>query len=145
MLFRKGAIIWQRYWSLVINIFRDLCFRIGPFQDSVAYKNVAHKKASISVTFLKKNDGEKCPTARIKEEAVCQEAAAELGLSWGASWAGLSSPGGCVFANDGRSKVYFNNVLTADGINPKYAEICTGGHTKLTRFLFYTQHFYKQH
>ena len=38
MLVRKGAIIWKRSWSLVLNIFQDLCLRIGRFQASVAYK-----------------------------------------------------------------------------------------------------------
>ena len=32
MLLRKSAIIWQRSWSLVLNIFRDSCFRIGHFR-----------------------------------------------------------------------------------------------------------------
>ena len=32
MLVRKSAIIWQRSWSLVLNIFRDLCFGVGQSQ-----------------------------------------------------------------------------------------------------------------
>ena len=44
MLVRKSKIIWQRSWSLVLNIYGDLCFRLGEFQASVAYKSVAHKK-----------------------------------------------------------------------------------------------------
>ena len=38
MLFRMSAIIWQWSWSWVLNIFRDLCSRIGRFQARVAYK-----------------------------------------------------------------------------------------------------------
>ena len=46
MLLRNSAIIWQMYWSLVLNIFQDLCFRIqaSVSQASVAYKSVAYKK-----------------------------------------------------------------------------------------------------
>ena len=47
MLVRKIAIIWQSSWSLVFNIFRDLCFRIGLFQASVGYKNIAYKRKSV--------------------------------------------------------------------------------------------------
>ena len=28
MLVRKSAIIWERSWSLVLNIFRDLCLKV---------------------------------------------------------------------------------------------------------------------
>ena len=45
MLFRKSETIWKRSWSLVLNIFRDLCFRIGHFRLSDAFKSVAYKKA----------------------------------------------------------------------------------------------------
>ena len=38
MLVNKSAIIWQMSWSLVLNIFRDLCFRISQFRASVAYE-----------------------------------------------------------------------------------------------------------
>ena len=37
---RKSAIIWKRSWGLVLNIFRDLCFRIGQYQANVAYESV---------------------------------------------------------------------------------------------------------
>ena len=30
----------EKVWSLVLNIFRNLCSRIGQFQDSAAYKKV---------------------------------------------------------------------------------------------------------
>ena len=36
-------------WSLVLNIFRDFCFKISHFQTSVVYKIVAYKKACITV------------------------------------------------------------------------------------------------
>ena len=58
---------------------------------------------------------------------MCKKAASELGLTWGNPWNDPTDVPGCIIANDGRSKVYFNTALTATGSNPKYAEICRGG------------------
>ena len=79
-------------------------------------------------SYRRKKDSEKCPTSsRITLESICKKAADELGLSWDHSWHGPTDAPGCIFANDGRSKVYFNTVLNANGHNEKYAEICTTG------------------
>ena len=81
-----------------------------------------------AASFQKKNDGEKFPSsARITLESICKKAADKLGLSWAHSWSGPTDVPGCIFANDGRSKVYFNTALNANGQNEKYAEICTTG------------------
>ena len=50
MLFWKSKIIWKRSWSLVLSIFRNLWFKVGQFQPSVAYKSVAYKnKKNINI------------------------------------------------------------------------------------------------
>ena len=82
---------------------------------------------SVSAEFEKKNDGEQCPTSRIKQERVCKKAADVLGLVWGDSWHGPGNEPGCFIANDGRSTVHFNTALSATGYNAKYAEICIKG------------------
>ena len=94
-------------------------------------RNIIHDRNIyfIGGSFRKTKDGEKCPTPdRIVSEYTCKKASDELGLSWGYSWSGPGSTPGCIFANDGRSKVFFNTVLSAAGSNAKYAEICTGQH-----------------
>ena len=83
--------------------------------------------APASESYRKLGDGSKCPTGkRIQSETVCKEAASELKLSWASSYSDKSDVPGCIFANDGRSKVYFNTFLAATGSNPRYAEICSG-------------------
>ena len=73
---------------------------------------------------------------RIVVEENCKAAAKKLGLKYKQSWSGPTSTPGCIFANDGRSEVYFNTVLEAKGTNPKYAEICTTGRRFIV-FSFY--------
>jgi len=41
-------------------------------------------------------------------ETKCKAAAAQLGYAWGQSWNGPNDFPGCIFAEDGRKKVYFN-------------------------------------
>ena len=79
--------------------------------------------------FYKRNDGKTCPIPlRITSESLCMKAANHLRLTWGESFdnpVGDNQPG-CFFANDGRSKVFFNRNLKAYGLVATYAEICTG-------------------
>ena len=72
------------------------------------------------------NDGEKCPSKRIKTVEDCKEGASQLGVTYGGAWSGPKDVPGCVFANDGRRTVYFNTASGATGSNPKYAEVCKG-------------------
>ena len=79
-----------------------------------------------ATSYEKKKDGEQCPIhRRIKTESECKSAADELGWVWGHTWFGPLDVPGCIFANDGRSKVFFNVAADATGSNPQYAEICT--------------------
>ena len=48
MIFRKSAIVWQRSWSLVLNIFRDSCFGIGHFQAVLLIKVLLIKKKRVA-------------------------------------------------------------------------------------------------
>ena len=54
-------------------------------------------------------------------------AAKELGLPYGDGFDGTTNPAGCIYANDGRSTVFFNKVLTANGEQANWAELCFTG------------------
>merc|ERR1711962_1986782 len=56
----------------------------------------------------------------------CKAAAEELGLVWAGSWNGPNDFPGCLHAEDGRNKVYFNTSPNPrrTNLNPKYAAIC---------------------
>jgi len=69
-------------------------------------------------------NGNQCPAGRIKKAATCQAAAKALGLTWKGTWEKQSDTPGCIYADDGRSAVFFNTALDATGKNSKYAEIC---------------------
>merc|ERR1719161_1758491 len=69
-------------------------------------------------------NGNQCPAGRIKKAAICQAAAKALGLTWKGTWEKQSDTPGCIYADDGRSAVFFNTALDATGTNSKYAEIC---------------------
>jgi len=69
-------------------------------------------------------DGDGCNSGRITDELTCMKATEELGGTYGKSYSIRSDPPGCLFANDGRYKVYFNTDLQANGHNSKYQEIC---------------------
>ena len=66
----------------------------------------------------------------IESEAKCKAAASQLGLQWGQSWNGRDDFPGCLLAEDGRNKVYFNTspypTYSRSKLNPKYAAICEG-------------------
>jgi len=78
--------------------------------------------------FIKMADGNLCDNIQstITTEAKCQKAGKELRLSWAKSYNKAGSFPGCFFANDGRSKVYFNESPKASKTvtNAKYAAIC---------------------
>jgi len=69
-------------------------------------------------------DGDGCNSGRITDEQECKTATQALGGTYGNKWYGKSDAPGCVYANDGRNKVYFNMELNANGHNSKYQEIC---------------------
>ena len=64
----------------------------------------------------------------IRSENECKAAAEELGLIWDKSWDGPNDFPGCLHAEDGRNKVYFNNSPIPGRTNLKatYAAICKG-------------------
>ena len=75
------------------------------------------------------SDGELCPSGyEITSESDCIAAAYNLQLEWQGSWEGHDDFPNCLFANDGRSKVYFNlspkPSKTVHGGMLKYAAIC---------------------
>jgi len=77
--------------------------------------------------FVKVSNGEHCPTMeqRITAESDCILAASALGLEWALSWNGVNDVPGCIFADDGRSLVYWNSAQNnRDVFNSQYAEIC---------------------
>ena len=76
---------------------------------------------------MKLENGQICQSdTNIISEQDCIAAAVLLDLSWGDSWDGPDDFPGCLFADDGRSLVYFNlspNPATSN-FNYKYAGIC---------------------
>jgi len=62
----------------------------------------------------------------ITSENECKAAAKELGLVWAGSWNGPNDFPGCLYAEDGRNKVYFNTSPNPrrTNLNPNYAAIC---------------------
>ena len=62
----------------------------------------------------------------ITSEQDCIAAANSLGLDWALSWNGPNNFPGCLFADDGRSKVYFNLSPSpaTSNLNTRYAGIC---------------------
>ena len=77
--------------------------------------------------FVKVSNGEHCPTMeqRITSESDCILAASALGLEWALSWNGVNDVPGCIFADDGRSLVYWNSAQNNNDVfNSQYAEIC---------------------
>ena len=58
----------------------------------------------------------------------CKAAGEKRGFQWGNSWNGSGGFPGCVYADDGRNKVYFN-ISPRPGsknLNEKYYAICKG-------------------
>ena len=55
-------------------------------------------------------------------------ASAKLGLIWHRAWNGPDEFPGCLYAEDGRNKVYFNVSPNPrrTNLNPEYAAICKG-------------------
>ena len=74
------------------------------------------------------SSGELCSSGRgIKSEQECRKAAETLQMPFAKSWNGNNDFPGCLIANDGRNKVYFNLSPYPSNIanNPKYGAICT--------------------
>ena len=89
------------------------------------------------------SDGELCPSGyEITSESDCIAAADNLQLEWQGSWEGHDDFPNCLFANDGRSKVYFNlspkPSKTVHGGMLKYAAICQKPSKLLGVFFFIT-------
>ena len=71
--------------------------------------------------------GELCSYERgIKSEQECREAAETLQMEFATAWNGNNAFPGCLIANDGRNKVYFNLSPTPSTTanNPAYGAIC---------------------
>jgi len=88
---------------------------------------------SSSTHFFKLHDGQQCMDAAnsqlITDEKTCRDAAKQLGYQYETSghWTAVGDFPGCLHANDGRNKVYFNTASASEatGWNAKYAAICT--------------------
>jgi len=73
--------------------------------------------------------GTLCSATGSKEmtsENKCKAAGEKLGLVWAHSWNGPNDFPGCLHAEDGRNRVYFNTSPhpRRTNLNPKYAAIC---------------------
>jgi len=70
--------------------------------------------------------GEYCPAGRdIVDEAECRKAATVVGKMYGKSWNGAGDHKYCLYADDGRIKVFFNNANTfSPRPNRNYASVC---------------------
>lgn len=72
--------------------------------------------------------GEYCPHGHdITTARGCSMAAKSLGLDWAVSWYGPTDHQYCVYADDGRNKVYFNTAGSDAASSPpkkRYASIC---------------------
>jgi len=90
------------------------------------------KGQATGANYVKMNDGQRCANGRITDESTCIQAASALGYVYSNSWNGPTDVVGCIHANDGRNKMYFNTALTATGHNPRYAEVCVNGYVIIT-------------
>ena len=64
----------------------------------------------------------------ITSEKECKAAGEKRGMQWGNLWNGPGGFPGCIYADDGRNKVYFN-ISPRPGrtnLNDKYSAICKG-------------------
>ena len=71
--------------------------------------------------------GQLCSYGRgIKSEQECRKAAETLKMEFDTAWTGNNDFPGCLIANDGRNKVYFNLSPTPNTTanNPAYGAIC---------------------
>ena len=78
--------------------------------------------------YYKSTNGQYCPSGEdLMNEEVCIEAATSLGLNYETAWYGLNSWHYCLFADDGRSTVYFNTAgenTSPTPITSNYASLC---------------------
>ena len=89
------------------------------------------KSLSITVGAKKIQRGTLCSVTGLKEitsENECKAAGENLGLVWAHSWNGPNDFPGCLYAEDGRNKVYFNTSPNPrrTNLSPNYAAICEG-------------------
>ena len=73
--------------------------------------------------------GTLCSTQNLDEitsATQCKDAGEQLGLKWNGTWDGPNDFPGCIYAEDGRNKVYFNTNAKPRRTNLKktYAAIC---------------------
>ena len=67
----------------------------------------------------------------IESEEKCKQAAEALELQWAASWNGPNDIPACLYADDGRNKVYYNlSPGIRTNLNPKYSALCRAKGTK---------------
>ena len=82
-------------------------------------------------TYARTADGQYCTghLAPLTTEATCRAAGEALGLTWEGPWHGVNKHCYCTFANDGRSKLYFNTAGTScsDTPHPTYQSVCLQG------------------
>ena len=64
--------------------------------------------------------------AEIESADQCKAAGESLGLKWGDAWDGPNDFPGCLYADDGRSEVWFNTSPTPGRTNlpQTFAAIC---------------------
>ena len=73
----------------------------------------------------------------IESEEECKAAGAKLGLIWHRAWNGPDEFPGCLYAEDGRNKVYFNVSPNPrrTNLNHEYAAICKGTRIRICLIL----------
>ena len=82
--------------------------------------------------------GTYCPDGEdVTTEAECRQAAIDLSIQFASAWNGSGSHKYCIYADDGRNKIFFNSSPTpANTPSPKYGSICFGSKNNLFTFQF---------
>ena len=115
-------------------------FNFGATKEQIWFNGLVHfyciifsNYTYIPGSYIRTADGKLCTEQglEIASENECKAAASELSLTWAYAWTGPGDFPGCLFANDGRSKVYFNLSPNPgrERVNNKYAAICRSGNT----------------
>ena len=121
--------------AVIISTFRKLCYSTLNLKVTFFSNKHVTLKHFIFIQLVtssqKIEPGTLCSTKGLDEitsENDCKAAGEKRGLQWGNSWNGPGGHPGCVYADDGRNKVYFN-ISPRPGrtkLNDKYSAICKG-------------------
>mmetsp|Transcript_5331 Transcript_5331/g.20063 ORF Transcript_5331/g.20063 Transcript_5331/m.20063 type:complete len:782 (-) Transcript_5331:125-2470(-) len=84
--------------------------------------------AKAGTEYFRTADHQHCPAgADVSSEAECRSAAESLGVAFGFAWWGPADHRFCLFANDGRSRIYWNTAgddAARAAPNSRYSSVC---------------------